>query len=194
MAQVERHDEHLLGELFPSEELRRGFRVDEDVKLGIGRVVANPLLAVDLAQRRVGEAAADGAAHDAETLDVGRQLGMLAEQGADVGHGARGDDPGRPRGLGKEGLGHGLHAGDGGRRALGGGEEFGAVEAGDAVDVGRGVEGRTLEGLVQADVEGDVFVLVDGCEDGGGIVTGISDERKKGSADILIEKRLLTVL
>lgn len=179
MAQVERHHHHLLGQLFPAKQLRRSLGVDEDVELGVGGVVADPLLAVDFPQRRIGEPAADGAAHDAQALDVRRELRVLAEQGADVGQGARGDDPRGAGGLRLEGLGHGLDGGDGGWRALRLGEEVGAVETGDAVDVRGSVEGGTLEGLVEADVEGHFIVLADGSEDRCGIVSGISDRRER---------------
>jgi len=42
------------------------------------------------------------------------------------------------------------------------------------VDVGRGVQRGALEGLAEADVQGDVEVLAEGCEDGGGVVRGVS--------------------
>lgn len=99
---------------------------------------------------------------------------MLAEQGADVGQGAGGDDPCGTWFLGAEGGGHGLDAGDGGRRRERSRQELGAVQAGLAVDVGRGVEGGSLEGLVEADVEGDVIVFADGGEEGCGVAGRVS--------------------
>ena len=41
------------------------------------------------------------------------------------------------------------------------------------MDVGGSVEGRALEGLGLADVEGDLLVLAHGCEEGGGIMGGV---------------------
>lgn len=73
---------------------------------------------------------------------------MLADQGAHVGDGARGHDPGRACWLGLEGGGHGLDGGDGRYLAQGLGEELSAVETRLAVDVCGGVEGWALEGLV----------------------------------------------
>lgn len=174
VAQVQRHHEHLAGNRLVVEDLGRGLRVDKDVELGVRRRVADALLAVDLAERCVREAAADGAAHDAQALDVRDDLRILAEQRADVGHGAGGHDPGRAGGLGLERGRHCVNGRHRGRSAFGRREQLGAVEAAVAVDIGRCVQRRPLEGLVEADVEGDVVVLAQGRQDGSGIVCRVS--------------------
>jgi hypothetical protein len=53
-------------------------------------------------------------------------------------------------------------------------EKVGAVEAAVAVNVCRRVDGRSLERVAVANIEGDVLVFAKGCQDGGGIVRGVS--------------------
>ena len=79
VAQVEGDGGGLAVEERVGKDLSGGLWVDEDVELGKGRVVADALLAVDLAQRGVGEAVADGATHEAQAGEVGGQVRVLAE-------------------------------------------------------------------------------------------------------------------
>ena len=58
-------------------------------------------------------------------------------------------------------------------RAFRDGEEGGAVETGFTVDVCGRVQSGTLEGFVKAFVERDGGVFADGCEEGGGVVSGV---------------------
>lgn len=147
VAQIQGHDGRLASNLVVVEDDGGRLGVHEDVELGPRRVVADALHAVDGAHGRIREAAAKRAAHETEALYVGHELRVLAEEGAHVGEGARGHDPGGAGGLRLERLGHGVDAGDGRRRALGLGKEIGPVEARVAMDVGRRVDGRTLQRL-----------------------------------------------
>jgi len=174
VAQVEGHDGRLARNGRVVEHVGSSLRVDEDVELGPGGNIADALRVVDLAHGRVGEAPAEGAAHEAQAADVRGEVRVRAEEGPDVGEGAGGDDPGGAGGLEAQRGGHGVDGGDGRRGAARRGEQLGAVEARVAVDVGRGVQRGALEGLAEADVQGDVEVLAEGCEDGGGVVRGVS--------------------
>ena len=79
--------------------------------------------------------------------------------------------------MGFQGGGHGVDGGDGRGCASRDGEELGAVEAGGAVDVCRGVDGWTVEGFAEADVQRDGVLLAYCCEDGGGIVSCVSEHK-----------------
>lgn len=102
------------------------------------------------------------------------ELRILSEHGGDVGDGASGHDPGCAGRLGLESSSHGVNGGLGGRSALGLGEKVGAIEAAVAVNVGRRVDGRSLERVAVANIEGDVLVFAKGCQDGSGIVRSVS--------------------
>lgn len=130
-------------------EHRRGsLWIDQNVELGPGRVIADSGMAVDLTEGRVGESLSDGAAHETHTLDMADELRILAEESADVGQGAGGDDPCGTGGFGAEGLSHGLNGRDGFGRDKWLGEQIGAVEARVAVNIRRRMNGRALKGLV----------------------------------------------
>ncbi|KAJ6445864.1 mitochondrial thiamine pyrophosphate carrier 1 [Purpureocillium lavendulum] len=180
VAQVEGHDGGLAGDGGVVEDVGGGLGVDEDVKLGPGGDVADALGVVDDAHGRVGEAAAEGAAHEAEAADVGDEVRVRAEEGADVCEGAGGDEPGGAGGLRAQGRGHGVDGGDGRGRAARRREQLGAVEARVAVDVGRRVQGRPLEGLAEADMERHVVVLAEGREDRGGITVEMPSSLIRG--------------
>jgi hypothetical protein len=107
------------------------------IELSIGGPVTEALsFALDLAHGGVGEAVPHGTAHYAQALDVGGQVGVLLEQQANVGQGARGDQPGRVGRRRNEGAVHGLEVVDVGRGELGGLWQQGhAIEAALAVDV-----------------------------------------------------------
>lgn len=151
-----------------AEDFRSGLRVYEYVKLCVGCDVADTFVAVDAAKRRAGEVVADRAAHDAQTLDMCCELGVFAKYGADVGKCASRDNPCCIGRLGFEGSGHGVDGRYVGGLHLRRGQQFGAVEAGLAVDVG-GVEGRSFKGFAEADVQRDLVLLADCGEDRGGV-------------------------
>lgn len=148
MAQVQRHDGGLGRDLLGVEHGRGSLRVDKNVELGPGRVVADSGVAVDLAEGRVRESLADGAAHETHALDMADELRMLAEEGTDIGQGAGGDDPCGAGGLGADGLSHGLDAWDGRGRDERLGEQIGAIETRVAVNICRRMNGRAFKGLV----------------------------------------------
>lgn len=126
---------------------RGSFWVDENVELGPGRVVADSGMAVNFTKGRIRESLADGAAHQTHAFDMADELRVLAEEGADVGQGAGGDDPCGAGGFGADGLSHGLNGRDGRGRDKWLGEQIGAVEARVAVNVCWRVDGRALKGL-----------------------------------------------
>lgn len=174
MGEVEGDQGRLGGEDGVPEQGGGSLGVDEYVELGPGGEVADALLAVDLAEHGGGEAAAEGAAHDAEPADVCREVRVLQEQGTDVGETARGHDV---RGTGLRCPQRRSHGVDGGHGAVGGRlwarQQVRPVQAGLAVDVGRRVDGRALEGVGGTRVDRQLMLLADGGEYRQGVVGGL---------------------
>lgn len=113
MAQIERHNRQLARQQGIAKHLVGGLGVDDNVELGKGGDVADARPAVDLAEGRAGEVGADGAAHETQALDVRREVRVRAEQGANVGEGARGNEPCGVGRLRAESGGHGVDGRDG---------------------------------------------------------------------------------
>lgn len=116
-------------------------------------------------------AVTDGAAHEAQALDMADQVRVRLEQAGGVGQAPRGDDP---RGAGRAGAQGGGGGVDGGGVRAGGdeglGKQGGPVQARLAVDVlGVAGEVRALQGRRGALVEGHVVVLADGRQHAGGV-------------------------